>query len=497
MIPDATTLVKEIFGSRLTVTVLLAADEVKLVPPEIVKDSVKRSIFSEPESPVTVKPEPTAAVVTAVTNPLALTVTTGIKVCEPKDPTLELTVANVVAVFTEVISPVKLGILVVEVAVPVTLPTKPEVAVMIPEALMLVAFSEVTVETPEELILPVTLPVKFPTKPEVEVVTPEALILVAFSEVTVETPEELILPVTLPVKFPTKPEVAVMIPDATTLVKEIFGSRLTVTVFEAADEVKLVPPEIVRVSLIRLISSEPESPATVSAVPTAAVVTEVTNPLALTVTTGIKVCEPKDPTLLLTVANVVVVFTELISPVKLGMLVVVVAVPVKFPVTLPENPEVAVTIPDALIFVAFSEVTVETPEELMLPVTLPVKAPTNPLEEVVTPVTTTPDALVSNEGELTSPVKFPIKPEVAVMIPEATTLVKEMFGSRLTVRVLDAADEVKLVPPEIVNISLRRLIFSDPESPATVSAVPTEAVPAAVNLPLESTVNVATSVDEP
>jgi hypothetical protein len=174
---------------------------------------------------------------------------------------------------------------------------------------MLVAFSEVTVETPEELILPVTLPVKFPTKPEVEVVTPEALILVALSEVTVETPEELILPVTLPVKFPTKPEVAVMIPDATTLVKEIFGSRLTVTVFDAADEVKLVPPEIVKDSLRRSIFSEPESPVTVSAVPTAAVVTAVTSPLALTVTTGIKVCEPKDPTLELTVAKVPVPVT--------------------------------------------------------------------------------------------------------------------------------------------------------------------------------------------
>jgi len=95
------------------------------------------------------------------------------------------------------------------------------------------------------------------------------------------------------------------------------------------------------------------------------------------------------------------------------------------------------------------------------------------------------------------PVKFPEKPEVAVTTPEATTLVKEMFGSRLTVTVLDAADEVKLVPPEIVNTSLRRLMFSEPESPATVSAVPTDAVPAAVKRPLESTVNVATSVDEP
>ena len=35
---------------------------------------------------------------------------------------------------------------------------------------------------------------------------------VAFSEVTVETPEVVIFPVTLPVKFPEKPEVAVIIP---------------------------------------------------------------------------------------------------------------------------------------------------------------------------------------------------------------------------------------------------------------------------------------------
>ena len=123
---------------------------------------------------------------------------------------------------------------------------------------------------------------------------------VAFSEVTVETPEELMLPV----KLPTKPEVAVMTPEATILVKEMFGSRLTVTVLEAADEVKLVPPEIVKDSLRRSIFSEPESQATVRAVPTAAVVTAVTSPLALTVTTGIKVCEPNDPTLELTVANV-------------------------------------------------------------------------------------------------------------------------------------------------------------------------------------------------
>ena len=409
------------------------------------------------------------------------------------------------------------------------------------------------------LIVLVLIPIAAPDAPvtnSVAVTIPDALMFVAFSEVTVETPEELMLPLRFPVTLPEKPLVAVMIPDATTLVKEIFGSRLTVTALEAADDVRFVPPEIVKVSLRRSIFSEPESPETVSAVPTAAVVTAVTKPFALTVTTGIRVCEPKDPTLELTVANVVAVLTEVMSPVRFGILVVDVAVPVTLPtkpevavtipdalilvalrlvivpvvllkvvmvpavpvrfvmvplvmvplvllkvvmvpavpVILPTNPEVAVTIPDALMFVAFSEVTVETPEELMLPVTLPdtlpVKAPTNPSEEVVIPVTTTPEALVSNAAALTSPVRLPTKPEVAVMTPDALTLVSEIFGSRLTVTVFDAAEEVRLVPPEIVKDSLRRSIFSEPESPATVNAVPTDAVPAAVKRPFESTVNV-------
>jgi len=125
---------------------------------------------------------------------------------------------------------------------------------------------------------------------------------------------------------------------------------------------------------------------------------------------------------------------------------------------LPTKPEVAVTIPEALMFVAFSEVTVETPEELMLPVkfpvTLPVKAPTNPSEEVVIPVTTTPDALVSNEGELTSPVKFPVTLPVsaptnvvAVTIPEEFTLPTFRF-----VRVpTEVSEELTTPDPRVVE----------------------------------------------
>jgi hypothetical protein len=83
-------------------------------------------------------------------------------------------------------------------------------------------------------------------------------------------------------------------------------------------------------------------------------------------------------------------------------------------------------------------VTVDIPEELMLPVTFPVKFPVTfpvkfpekPLVAVATPVTTTPEALVSNAAEFTSPVKspvtlpvtFPEKPPDAVTIPVEFTL---------------------------------------------------------------------------
>ena len=79
---------------------------------------------------------------TPVTKPFAFTVMDGIAPPEPKVPTLLLTVANVVAVFAEVISPVRLGILVVEVAVPVSAPTN-VVAVITPLKLACVPKSDV------------------------------------------------------------------------------------------------------------------------------------------------------------------------------------------------------------------------------------------------------------------------------------------------------------------------------------------------------------------
>jgi hypothetical protein len=105
------------------------------IEPDVALVNVKNLDAFVEVSSVIVVPEVTAVVVTPVINPLAFTVMLGIAPPEPKVPTLELTVANVVALLTEVISPVKFGILVVDVAVPVRAPTN-VVAVMIPDALI-------------------------------------------------------------------------------------------------------------------------------------------------------------------------------------------------------------------------------------------------------------------------------------------------------------------------------------------------------------------------
>ena len=120
---------------------------------------------------------------------------------------------------------------------------------------------------------------------------------------------------------------------------------------------------------------------------------------------------------------------------------------------------------------------------------------------VAIPVTTTPLLFVSNANALTFPVKSPLmlptNPLVAVITPTDKIFTSEILSSSSTVMVLPKPIEVRLSPPAMVRVSLRRLISNEPESPVTVKAVPTAAVPAAVKRPLESTVNVATSVDEP
>ena len=81
--PVALTLVRAISGFNASSTPLLAAAEVTLVPPVIAKPSVRRSISSEPLSPVTVNPLPTAVVVADVMRPLASTVITGTEAAPP------------------------------------------------------------------------------------------------------------------------------------------------------------------------------------------------------------------------------------------------------------------------------------------------------------------------------------------------------------------------------------------------------------------------------
>ena len=110
----------------------------------------------------------------------------------------------------------------------------------------------------------------------------------AFSSAVAESA----LPVTLPVTLPTNPPEAVTTPETAAVTIEISSFRLTVTALLAAFEVRLEPPEIVKVSDRRLISSDPLSPATVNPLPTAVVVADVIRPLESTVIMGTADPEP-------------------------------------------------------------------------------------------------------------------------------------------------------------------------------------------------------------
>lgn len=114
----------------------------------------------------------------------------------------------------------------------------------------------------------------------------------------------------------------------------------------------LVPPSMLSVSPFSTVWLPPVSPATVIAVAIAAVVTPVTRPLALTVTTGIAVTLPKLPTSVLTVASVVANVTscepskltvEVASPlIPIALVVANVVAVVELPTNAPVN-EVALT----------------------------------------------------------------------------------------------------------------------------------------------------------
>ena len=90
-------------------------------------------------------------------------------------------------------------------------------------------------------------------------------------------------------------EAACTAPLAVTEVRLISASSATDTPFEAAVVVTFDPPEMVRSSVARAISSEPESPSTVKVVTMLAVLVLVIRPFASTVSTGIAVAEPTVP----------------------------------------------------------------------------------------------------------------------------------------------------------------------------------------------------------
>ena len=129
--------------------------------------------------------------------------------------------------------------------------------------------------------------------------TPPIVLAVSRAVAVPALPETL--PVTLPVRAPTTPPVAVVTPvmtappDRAMLLREMFSSRATDTPLEAAVDVRFDPPVIERDSVRRLISSEPESPVTVIAAPTGAVLTDVTRPFASRVKIGNALAPPYVP----------------------------------------------------------------------------------------------------------------------------------------------------------------------------------------------------------
>ena len=199
-------------------------------------------------------------------------------------------------------------------------------------------------------------------------------------------------------------------------------------------------------------------------------------------------------------------------------LVAVVAVPVTSPVTLPVRLPVTLPVTSPVTSPITSPVRspVIAPEALIVvnapvdgvapPIAVPSIAP--PListvvkvlvpEKVALPPKTSCPKVIPAFAELSlivlaSSAPAAVTTPVTLAPPDRTMLLREMLSSRLTVTPLLAAAEVRLVPPEIVKDSVRRLISSDPLSPATVNPLPTAVVVADVIRPLESTVIMGTS----
>ena len=181
------------------------------IEPDVALVNVKNLDAFVDVSSVIVVPEVTAVVVTPVINPFAFTVMVGIAPPDPKVPTLLFTVANVVALLTDVISPVKFGILVVEVAVPVNAPTN-VVAVtelgklVLPEPSRSVAVLVREENTPVYCLTCIgSVPssaVAISTKPELVAVAPTKILNWSLSPMLPRTSSVEVVPVTVPVSVP-------------------------------------------------------------------------------------------------------------------------------------------------------------------------------------------------------------------------------------------------------------------------------------------------------
>ena len=82
-------------GSPTVISLFDTAVSISLVVPLTVRVSPVLKVSLEPLSAANVKLVEIVLVLTAVTNPFALTVIAGITVAEPNEPTFELTVSNV------------------------------------------------------------------------------------------------------------------------------------------------------------------------------------------------------------------------------------------------------------------------------------------------------------------------------------------------------------------------------------------------------------------
>ena len=257
---------------------------------------------------------------------------------------------------------------------------------------------------------------------------------------TVKVPETTASPVIVTVDDVISSELSVPVTVKSLPIVTSLGRPIVILLLDTAVSISFEVPSKVNVSEPNAtVSLLPLSAAIVKFVEILAVLTAVTKPLALTVTTGIAVVVPNDPTLLLTVANVPAPVTlpepsndaevHVMSPVipivlPVASAVAVSALPVKSPVIAPEafkvvkEPAAAVEPPITTpLIVPPVSVTFVMSCVAILPSPKPVLAPA----AVVPPV----PPLAIGKVPLTSVVKDIAEP--ALNVPPETLIIPELL----------------------------------------------------------------------